>query len=73
MERQFDKVRRTDRQETDRPFLHQMLENSVSCTVAVATEEYPLIQTTFFAFDKTNNEVVFHFSKYGFSGQEIIF
>jgi uncharacterized protein len=72
MERQFDQVRRTDREETDNTFLHKILENSVSCTVAVATEEYPLIQATFFAFDKTNNEVVFHFSKYGFSGQEII-
>jgi uncharacterized protein len=72
MERQFDQVRRTDREETDSTFLHKILENSVSCTVAVATEEYPLIQATFFAFDKTNNEIVFHFSKYGFSGQEII-
>ncbi len=72
MERQFDKVRRTDRQETDNTFLHETLANSISCTVAIATEEYPLIQATFFAFDRTNNEVVFHFSKYGFSGQEII-
>lgn len=72
MERQFDKVRRTDRQETDSTFLYKILESSISCTIAVATEEYPLIQATFFAFDKTNNEVVFHFSKYGFSGQEII-
>lgn len=71
MERQFDKVRRTDREETDSSFLHKILDNSISCTVAVATEEYPLIQASFFAFDKVNNEVVFHFSKYGFSGQEI--
>lgn len=72
MEKQFDTVRRTDRQETDTTFLHQLLANSISCTVAIATKEYPLIQATFFAFDKENNEVVFHFSKYGFSGQEII-
>src|SRR5215510_7421363 len=72
MEKQFDKVRRTDRQETDSEFLHALLENSVSCTVAVATEEYPLIQATFFAFDKKNNEVIFHFSKYGFSGKQIV-
>jgi len=72
MKNQFDKVRRTDRQETDLEFLYKLLENSVSCTVAVTTEEYPLIQATFFAFDKINNDVIFHFSKYGFSGQQII-
>jgi nitroimidazol reductase NimA-like FMN-containing flavoprotein (pyridoxamine 5'-phosphate oxidase superfamily) len=72
MEKQFDKIRRTDRQETDSAFLYQLLENSTSCTVAVATAEYPLVQATFFAFDKMNNEVIFHFSKYGFSGQEIM-
>jgi nitroimidazol reductase NimA-like FMN-containing flavoprotein (pyridoxamine 5'-phosphate oxidase superfamily) len=71
MERQYDKVRRTDRQETDSAFLHALLDNSASCTVAVPTEEYPLVQATFFAFDKTTDEVIFHFSKYGFSGQEI--
>ena len=71
MERQFDKVRRIDRQETDNAVLHTLLDNSVSCTVAVPTQEYPLVQATFFAFDKVTDEVIFHFSKYGFSGQEI--
>lgn len=71
MEKQYDKVRRTDRQETDTTFLHALLDNSVSCTVAVATSGYPLVQATFFAFDKATDEIIFHFSKYGFSGQEI--
>ena len=71
MNEKFNKVRRTDRQETETAFLHLLLENSVSCTVAVNTDEFPLIHSTFFDFDKANNEIMFHFSKYGFGASEM--
>lgn len=71
MEKQFDKIRRTDRQETDPQFLHDLLANSMSCSVAVSTGDFPLIHSTFFVYDNVKDEVIFHFSKYGFGGQEI--
>lgn len=69
--KQFDKVRRTDRQEEDVAFLYSMLDHSMSCSVAISTGNYPLIHTTFFVYDRANDEVIFHFSKYGYGGQEI--
>ena len=71
MSKQLEKVRRSDRQETDISFLHSLLDNSLSCSVAIATDEFPLVQNTFFVFDKASEELMFHFSKYGFAGQEI--
>ena len=65
-------IRRTDRQETKLEFLHQLLENSISCTFAVNTNEFPLIHATFFVYDKGKDEIIFHLSKYGFGGQEIL-
>jgi nitroimidazol reductase NimA-like FMN-containing flavoprotein (pyridoxamine 5'-phosphate oxidase superfamily) len=72
MQQPFDKLRRTDRQEADESFLYSMLNNAVSCSVAIPTDDYPLIHATFFIYDQPNNEVIFHFSKYGFGGQEIM-
>jgi len=71
MQKPFDKLRRTDRQEADTTFLHSMLNNAISCSVAIPTGDYPLIHATFFIYDQVNDEVIFHFSKYGFGGQEI--
>ena len=71
-EKKVDKVRRTDRQKEELDFMHALLENTVSCTVAVNTDENPLIHSTFFDFDKENNEIMFHFSKYGHGGNEMV-
>jgi nitroimidazol reductase NimA-like FMN-containing flavoprotein (pyridoxamine 5'-phosphate oxidase superfamily) len=64
-------VRRKDRQETDIAFLHEVLANSVSCSIAIEKESYPLIHVAFFHFDEANNDIVFHFSKHGHAGEEI--
>jgi uncharacterized protein len=64
-------VRRKDRQEKDPEFLKELLHNSVSCTIAVQREGYPLNHVAFFVYDEINNEIGFHFSKHGFAGQEI--
>jgi uncharacterized protein len=64
-------VRRKDRQESEISFLHEMLDNSVSCSIAIEKEGYPLIHVAFYYFDAENNDIVFHFSKHGHAGQEI--
>jgi uncharacterized protein len=64
-------VRRKDRQEKDPEFLKELLHNSVSCTIAVQREGYPLNHVAFFVYDEINHEIGFHFSKHGFSGAEI--
>lgn len=64
-------VRRKDRQETDIAFLHEVLTKSVSCSIAIEKEGYPLIHVAFFHFDEANNDIVFHFSKHGYGGEEI--
>jgi len=71
MSSKADTVRRKDRQETDESFLHLLLENSASCTVAANTDDHPFIHATFFVYDKERDEINFHFSKYGFGGQVI--
>lgn len=71
MDSTHDKVRRTDRQETDDSFLHELLENSISCSIAVETDDFPLIHVAFFVYDKEQNDIVFHFSKYGFGGEQL--
>ncbi|PSR56950.1 hypothetical protein AHMF7605_27375 [Adhaeribacter arboris] len=71
MEDYSKKVRRKDRQATGMDFYHALLNNSVSCSIAIEKEGYPLIQVAFYAYDEPNNEIIFHFSKYGFGGQEI--
>jgi nitroimidazol reductase NimA-like FMN-containing flavoprotein (pyridoxamine 5'-phosphate oxidase superfamily) len=65
-------VRRKDRQETDVSFLKKMLHNTVSCSIAVQKEGYPLNHIAFFVFNESENEIIFHFSKHGFAGDEII-
>jgi nitroimidazol reductase NimA-like FMN-containing flavoprotein (pyridoxamine 5'-phosphate oxidase superfamily) len=67
----MNKIRRIDRQETSIEFLHDLLEKSMSCTVAISTEPFPLIHATFFAFNKSSNEIIFHFSKHGLAAKEI--
>lgn len=64
-------IRRKDRQETDIAFLHEVLTNSVSCSIAIEKEGYPLIHVAFYHFDEANNDIVFHFSKHGHAGGEI--
>jgi len=64
-------VRRKDRQETDTSFLHEILNNAVSCSVAIEKEGYPLIHVAFYHFDEANNDIIFHFSKHGHAGEEI--
>ena len=64
-------VRRKDRQETEPSFLREVLNNSVSCSIAIEKEGYPLIHVAFYYFDAENNDIVFHFSKHGHAGQEI--
>jgi nitroimidazol reductase NimA-like FMN-containing flavoprotein (pyridoxamine 5'-phosphate oxidase superfamily) len=71
MSSKADTVRRKDRQETDSSFLHLLLENSTSCTVAASTTDHPFIHATFFVYDKEHDEINFHFSKYGFGGEVI--
>lgn len=64
-------VRRKDRQETDTSFLHEILDNAVSCSIAIEKEGYPLIHVAFYHFDAANNDIIFHFSKHGHAGDEI--
>lgn len=64
-------VRRKDRQETEPAFLREVLNNSVSCSIAIEKEGFPLIHVAFFHYDEPNNDIVFHFSKYGYAGEEI--
>lgn len=64
-------VRRKDRQETDTSFLHEVLNNAVSCSIAIEKEGYPLIHVAFYHFDEENNDIIFHFSKHGHAGKEI--
>lgn len=67
-----NKVRRKDRQESDPEFLRELMANSLSCTIAIQREGYPLNHVAFFVYDEPNHEIVFHFSKHGFAGEEII-
>ena len=71
MENYSTHVRRKDRQQTDTSFLKSVLNNTVSCSIGIEKEGYPLVHVAFFAYDEINNEIIFHFSKYGFGGQEI--
>lgn len=64
-------IRRKDRQQADLSFLKDLLNDSVSCTIAIERNGYPLNHVAFFAYDETNHEIVFHFSKHGFAGEEI--
>jgi len=65
-------VRRKDRQESDPAFLKQLLHNSVSCSIAIQREGYPLNHVAFYIYDEPSHEIKFHFSKHGFAGEEII-
>jgi nitroimidazol reductase NimA-like FMN-containing flavoprotein (pyridoxamine 5'-phosphate oxidase superfamily) len=64
-------VRRKDRQQSDRTFLNELLHNSVSCSIAIQRDGYPLNHIAFFAFNEPQNEIIFHYSKHGFAGSEI--
>ena len=65
-------VRRKDRQETNPFFLKKLLHDSVSCSIAIERDGFPLNHVAFFVFDEAAHEIIFHFSKHGFAGQEII-
>jgi uncharacterized protein len=66
-----NQVRRRDRQKTDPAFLHDLLTNCPSCTIAVEKKGFPFIHVAFFVFDRENDEIIFHFSKHGHAGEEI--
>lgn len=72
MNPKLNKIRRSDRQETDKAFLIDLLENSISCSIAVETGDYPLIHVAFFAYDNEQDDIVFHFSKYGYAGEQLL-
>jgi nitroimidazol reductase NimA-like FMN-containing flavoprotein (pyridoxamine 5'-phosphate oxidase superfamily) len=65
------KVRRTDRQETEEVFFVELLKDSVSCSIAIEKEGFPMMHVAFFVYDETNKEIIFHFSKHGYAGEEI--
>jgi nitroimidazol reductase NimA-like FMN-containing flavoprotein (pyridoxamine 5'-phosphate oxidase superfamily) len=65
------KVRRTDRQETEDEFLIKLLKESVSCSIAIEKEGFPMMHVAFFVYDEESREIIFHFSKHGYAGQEI--
>jgi uncharacterized protein len=65
-------VRRKDRQETDPFFLKKLLHDSVSCSIAIERDGYPLNHVAFFVYDEAAHEIIFHFSRHGFAGEEII-
>jgi nitroimidazol reductase NimA-like FMN-containing flavoprotein (pyridoxamine 5'-phosphate oxidase superfamily) len=71
LENYSKEVRRKDRQQADPAFLKDLLNGSVSCTIAIERDGYPLNHVAFFAYDETNHEIVFHFSKHGFASEEI--
>lgn len=64
-------IRRKDRQESDPEFLKGVLNNSVSCSIAIQSDGYPLNHVAFFTYDEPKDEIIFHFSKHGFAGKEI--
>ncbi len=64
-------VRRKDRQQSDFSFFEKLMNDAVSCTIAIEREGYPLNHVAFFAYNKPENEIIFHFSKHGFAGEEI--
>jgi uncharacterized protein len=47
------------------------MKNSVSCSIAIEREGYPLNHVAFFVYNEPKHEIIFHFSKHGFAGQEI--
>ena len=71
MEEYSKDVRRKDRQESDPAFLKKLLHNSVSCSIAIEREGYPLNHIAFFVYDEKAHEIIFHFSRHGFAGEEI--
>lgn len=71
MEEYSKKVRRKDREHQDAAFLKDLLHNSVSCSIAIQRDGYPLNHVAFFVYDEPTHEIIFHFSKHGFAGSEI--
>ncbi|WP_460470220.1 pyridoxamine 5'-phosphate oxidase family protein [Emticicia fontis] len=71
MDEYSKKVRRTDRQETEEEFLIDLLKESASCSIAIEKEGFPIMHVAFFVYDEINREIIFHFSKHGYAGQEI--
>ncbi|HYI77293.1 MAG TPA: pyridoxamine 5'-phosphate oxidase family protein [Chryseolinea sp.] len=65
-------VRRKDRQESDPRFFKKLLDESVSCSIAIERVGYPLNHVAFFVYDDKAHEIIFHFSKHGFAGEEIL-
>lgn len=66
-----ENVRRKDRQQSEPQFLKNLLTHSVSCSIAVEKEGFPLLHVAFFVYDEANDEIIFHFSRHGYAGEEI--
>ena len=64
-------VRRKDRQKNEPAFLKELMHTSVSCSIAIERDGYPLNHIAFFAYDDVAHEIIFHYSKHGFAGEEI--
>ncbi len=64
-------IRRKDRQETEPGFLKEILQQSVSCSIAIERTGFPMIHVAFYVYDEINHEIIFHFSKHGYAGEEI--
>lgn len=64
-------VRRKDRQKDDPAFLKELMHRSVSCSIAIQRNGYPLNHIAFFAYDEPRHQIIFHYSKHGFAGAEI--
>ncbi len=47
------------------------MDDTVACTIAIEKEGYPFNHVAFFVYNKAEHEIIFHFSKHGFAGEEI--
>lgn len=71
MDEYANHVRRKDRQKPDLSFLHDLLSKAMSCSIAIEKDGFPFIHVAFFVFDEKENEIIFHFSKHGYAGEQI--
>lgn len=43
----------------------------MSCSIAVEKDGFPFVHVAFFTFDEKENDIIFHFSKHGYAGEQI--
>jgi len=51
--------------------MEALLRDAVSCTISIEKEGFPFIHVAFFVYDKEQHEIIFHFSKHGYAGDQI--